>query len=225
MDLFAPVCCGGCSEVVPGAALFCRVCRALLPPPCSDRIAELPVWAAGTYQPPLSTAITRFKYEGRVELAAGLAMLSFDTLNALNAVPSDVVLVPVPLHAHRLAERGYNQAALLASRLARCIGVGHDALLLTRTRQTAPQARASFEQRGSALAGAFAPRKAVVQKRVVLVDDVVTTGATIAECACAVQSAGGVVVGAIALARTLAERGSPADAPPCPRAEPFLPVA
>ena len=111
------------------------------------------------------------------------------------------VLVPVPLHPRRERERGYNQAALLADVIGRSSGLDV-ARGLERTRPTLPQARLSGSERRSNILGAFSlGRDDVAGERVVLVDDVCTTAATLEECAGILRQAGAVRVSALVFAR------------------------
>jgi ComF family protein len=115
-------------------------------------------------------------------------------------VAGDVV-VPVPLHPARLAERGYNQAALLGAAAAAELGVPLLARGLARTRDTPQQARLDRAARRANVAGAFRARARLRGKRVVLVDDVATTGSTLAACTRALLDAGAASVTALVVAR------------------------
>ncbi len=119
-----------------------------------------------------------------------------------NAIPADA-LVPVPLHPKRLRERGYNQSALLAAELGRMVGLEVDGASLKRAVHTEPQARTeSATLRRRNMAGAFdCQAKSVSGKRVLLVDDVATSGATINGCAIALKKAGAASVWGLTLAR------------------------
>ena len=118
----------------------------------------------------------------------------------LGIEPSDV-WVPVPLHPLRLAERGYNQAALIARELARTQRAQVDTRRLCRLRHTEQQAKRDRHGRAQNVASAFRVRDAArARKRIVLVDDVVTTGATFAACIEALRAAGDEVVGCVAVA-------------------------
>lgn len=126
---------------------------------------------------------------------------------ALGPLIDDVdVVVPVPLHWRRLAQRRYNQSALLAFGVARSIGKLCQPALLKRVQATKPQARLSRAQRLVNAKHAFAATQrnhaALQNKTVLLVDDVVTTGATVDACARALKDAGAARVLVIALART-----------------------
>lgn len=149
--------------------------------------------AIGPFEAPLSLAIKHFKYSGRTDLAEPLAELWWQRCGrAATHRGANVVLVPVPLHPRRLVERGYNQSALLATHLARLarVRVAHDAL--ERVHATRQQARLSARQRQHNLHGAFAVSRCSglgQDTRIVLVDDVVTTGATLAACQTACRAA------------------------------------
>jgi ComF family protein len=112
------------------------------------------------------------------------------------------VVIPVPLSAKRRRQRGFNQSAEIARRL--CGVSGCPVLVMAgirRVRDTAPQVRLSQDERGSNVAGAFEPVESLAGLRVLLVDDVVTTGSTLQECAAACQAGGAVSVQGLALAR------------------------
>jgi ComF family protein len=110
--------------------------------------------------------------------------------------------VPVPLHPRRLVERGYNQSALLARELGKATGLTTSLRGLQRVVYTEQQSRLAREARLTNLAGAFVARTRLSGRAVVLVDDVATTGATLAACACAAREAGAIVVGALGIAHT-----------------------
>ena len=112
------------------------------------------------------------------------------------------VVVPVPLHASRLRERGYNQAALLACELAQQAGLAIDEETLVRKHATAPQVELNAKQRKENVRDAFCcSGNALAGKRVLLIDDVCTTGATLEACAVALCENGARSVQALTLAR------------------------
>ncbi len=171
---------------------------------------RVPVFAGVRYAEPVVSAIHRFKYGGAPELAAALCSWSARGIDLLGIEPSDV-WVPVPLHPLRLAERGYNQAALLARELAR-LGRGPvDVRRLRRLRNTEQQAKRERRERDENVALAFAVRQSGkfprLPRRVVLVDDVVTSGATLAACIRALRAAGDRVVGCVAVAHAASAAG------------------
>jgi ComF family protein len=110
--------------------------------------------------------------------------------------PEVDLVAPVPIHRSRLSWRGFNQAETLCSRLPSCL-IGHD---LVRVRRTSPQVKLTPEERSANLVGAFQCPTNMIGKRILLVDDVFTTGATASECAKALKSAGAAWVGVLVFA-------------------------
>jgi len=155
--------------------------------------------AAFIYGGPLADAVLRLKYGGRTELAPGLGALLADAAVAY-AGAIDRVL-PLPLHGARLRERGFNQSTLLAQPVARVLGVPLDTASLVRVRPTHDQASLPRASRAENVRGAFAARRTVASQRVLLIDDVRTTGATLAAAAEALLAAGCRQVNTLALAR------------------------
>lgn len=172
-------------------------CRCALPLLAGDALcgACLPrksplttVHAAYQYAFPLDRLIPRFKFHG--DLVAGKVLAELMALGLPDLAPPDV-LVPVPLHAARLRRRGYDQALELARALAkeRSIPLRHD--LLWRTRDTAPQSELDARARKRNLRDAFAIRATdPLPVHVVLIDDVMTTGATLHSAAQCLRRAG-----------------------------------
>ena len=202
--VLAPRRCLACEALDPESSGYCLDCgapEALFDVSC--HLDQVPVFAGARYAEPLVSAIHRFKYGGGPELAFALASLAVRGIDLLGIEPGDV-WVPVPLHPLRLAERGYNQSALLARALSRVSGGRMDARRLIRLRHTEQQAKRTRRGRGENVAAAFATRKATngVGARVVLVDDVVTTGATLAACIRALRASGDQVVACVAIAYT-----------------------
>jgi ComF family protein len=159
----------------------------------------VPLVVAGAYQSPLEPAISRFKFGGHSELARDLGRLLAARIAPLSLGAVD--FVPVPLHRARLVERGYNQSALLSTWLARTLGGRSRPRTLERLRTTDQQARLGRAARMANVEGAFYADPARVPPRVVLVDDVVTTGATARACLKALSKAGSEVILVAALAR------------------------
>jgi ComF family protein len=147
----------------------------------------------------LADAISRLKYSAATWLAAPLGSLLIDV--ELSAAPD--AIVPVPLHPRRLIERGFNQSALLATALANRLDLRLDTTALVRVEDTPPQARQSRSERLTALRGAFAIRvpRRVEGARVLLVDDVVTTTATVRAASESLLQAGAAAVDVVALSR------------------------
>ena len=159
------------------------------------------LWSAGAYSGQLRTAIQRFKYRGRTDLARPLARLLADTWAAGRGAAG--VVVPVPQHPARTRQRGSTPATLLARALATQVGLPCADQALTRVRDTPPQVGLSARARWLNVQDAFGPGpdSALLQgQMVLLVDDVKTTGATLCASATACHAAGalrvvGLVVG------------------------------
>lgn len=148
----------------------------------------------------LREAMHRFKYRRLTALAEPLGAMMAEYWMQ-HPIPADVV-VPVPLHAARLRERGYNQAALLAREMARRVGLAVDERTLVRQRATASQVKLNAKQRKENVRDAFCcSSNALAGKQVLLVDDVCTTGATLEACAVALREGGARGVRALTLAR------------------------
>ncbi len=157
----------------------------------------------GSYEGALRLAVHALKYDGRRTIAARLARLlgerCRDVLERADAV------VPVPLHPLRRWTRGFNQSEEIAAAL----GAPPMWKILRRTRRTPPQASLSATAREANVRGAFAPRRVgraaagLAGRRVVLLDDVATTGATLSACAAVLRRMGAAEVLVVTVARTL----------------------
>ena len=190
---FCAVC--GAPTPSPGASTPCTTCRQTAPAFDYAR-------AAASYGGAARDAVHALKFGGRRSLARPLGDLIYETCgDALSDAPE--ALVPVPLGRARERARGFNQAALLAERLGERLGVRVRPRWLVRLRATAPQSDLTAAERHANVAGAFAAAPAVAGRHVVLIDDVITTGATVGDCARALHMAGARRVGVLAVARVL----------------------
>jgi ComF family protein len=156
----------------------------------------LPVWALGYHEEPLQGLVHRLKYRSETFVADWLGA----KMSRLPVAWSEVDgILPVPLHPERLAERGYNQSALLARKL----GSRHKRVVLfgaaTRRAKTNAQAELGRKEREANMVDAFEASRACDGTRVLIVDDVVTTGSTADSLAKALRSAGYGVLGIVAV--------------------------
>lgn len=200
LHVLAPARCAGCDTAlaIVDRAGFCGACRPLLEPAPPAHRPPHPVASVFVYGGPLADAIVRLKYAARTDIAPVLAApLAEAALAYAGAVDR---VVPLPLHGSRLRERGFNQSALLARPVARQLGVPLDTASLVRVRPTRDQAGLRRADRAENVRGAFAARGALAGKRMLLVDDVRTTGATLAAAADTLLRAGCAEVKTLALA-------------------------
>lgn len=171
--------------------------------PCAERPPSYTkAWTLYPYRPPLQQAIRLFKYQGKVSLAAPLAALMIARLPPLDLID---MIMPVPLHIERLRQREFNQSLLLADHIGHSLDIPVVYTNLVRTVPTPAQTTLSRKSRQKNLRRAFAVRRpdAIVNRRILLIDDVFTTGTTMNECAKALRKAGSADVFALTLGRTV----------------------
>ncbi len=221
LDLLFPKWCIGCGRE---GDFICHSCRRSLPritppvcprcgrpqpsgvlcPGCVNWQAEIDgIRSPFIFDGVMRQAIHQLKYQNLRALAAPLAQMLQDYLID-NPVPAEV-LVPVPLHPKRLRERGYNQSSLMARELGKLTNLAVIDGCLIRQRHAPPQARTSnVDERRSNIAGAFTCcDQRLRDKRVLLIDDVSTSGATLDACAAAVKAAGAASVWGLVVAREI----------------------
>jgi ComF family protein len=190
----------------------CARCALRLPSlhsPCADCAGQRPSFTrtvcVADYGFPWDRLVADFKFHGRVELAPALAQRLTQAVRDA-AAPLPQLVLPVPLHTERLAERGHNQAWELARRCSDALGLAARADLLQRAVPTAHQAELKRVERLANLRSAFlvdpAGRDLIAGRSVALVDDVMTTGATAEQCAQVLLRAGATDVQVWVLART-----------------------
>lgn len=217
LDCVYPKSCAGCGSRgrwlcdrcdVPAARFLAPVCSGCGIPIASGvcRCQELPpgivaVRSVGPYRGWVGGAIRQIKYHGEWARVSHLGPLLAEAVDGVH--PLDCI-VPVPLHPARLKQRGFNQSEKLADVLAAAIEVpvGRP---LARTRRTGAQARLGAGERRENVRGAFAPVPGVdvIGKSVLLIDDVITTGSTLGECAEILRAAGASRVTVLAVAREM----------------------
>jgi ComF family protein len=212
LDLLLPPACAGCGAA---GTLLCARCVAQWQPASdpADRFVAadsavvigqelILALAAHQHTGPMRKALARLKYEGATRLAQPLAAAALPMLVTLRAISGPAALVPIPVHRERRRERGYNQAELLARALGSALGLPC-ADLLERVRPTTKQHRLDRAARLANLRDAFALRHGLpaVPSVVIVVDDIVTTSATLEACAGVLSAAGVGEVYGFAIAR------------------------
>ena len=199
-DLVAPLRCAACDEKLRTRSLLCRC--------CADTVERWrgpdDPWAYARFGGALAQALRRLKYGARPDLGESIGQVVAAALP-----PCDIdLVVPVPVPYCRLVERGYNQAALIARPIATRLGRRLEPLALWRA-EGVKQASLGREERLANVRGALAVRRpqAVRGRRVLLIDDVSTTGATVQACRSVLLEAGARGVCAMVVARA----GSPLE--------------
>lgn len=201
LALLFPDRCAGCGA---HGALLCAECSKHFvryndePPRIADNLSAVQI--AYVFQGPLRQALHQLKYRRKRRMARPLGILLAAHLQS-HPLPIDAI-APIPLHPGRLAERGFNQAELLAREVAIACELPMIVGPLVRVKATNQQALLNTRGRIANVAEAFAWRGSLPPARIALVDDVLTTGATVNACAKALRAAGAHEVYALALARS-----------------------
>lgn len=176
--------------------------------PCENCLRQPPAYdilaAPYLYEGYLLQAIHQLKYSGKTHLAGSLGALLASFAKGWLEGEKDLMIMPIPLHAKRLRERGFNQSLLLARAMAADLDLEIDFLSLRRKRFTKPQINLKFHERHKNVKNAFeiSGRGIIKGKSVILLDDVATTGNTMNECARTLKRAGCEKVYGLVLART-----------------------
>ena len=209
LNVISPAECGSCGN---GTAIFpfpvCEncICEIL----SSDTPDDIPLrlvkrtYACLEYTQAIKCCIKSFKFNGNRKLTSLFKRIigSHILISGLRSKKLDLI-IPVPLHNSRKRKRGYNQSGILSDIASTFLSIPVHSSSLVKTRNTPPQSGLGKQERSKNLRGSFAvtDKKAVLEKNVLLMDDVITTGATMEECARALLSAGACSVSALALAR------------------------
>ena len=202
--------CPGCEAELPRlTGALCPVCA--LPTPlgevCGSCLQHPPAFdatrAAFRYAFPLDALVQKLKYSGELALADFLAAR---LAAALQDAPRPDLIIPMPLHRNRLRERGFNQAAEIARRLAARLDIPLALTACRRIKDPVPQAGLPLKARRKNIRGAFSCDADLTGRRVVLLDDVMTSGASLDELAKVVRKSGAVGIQVWVLARTLLMR-------------------
>ena len=204
VPLLGGAACTRCGDNIDQGAELCRACR-LAPPPFERAVAY------ALYQDSMRAVIHALKYDRMHAAAPRLGAMLAQAIGTLRAsAPGDMLVVPVPLHRSRQAQRGFNQARLLATHAVRALRSSHPDWRLTlapaallRQRATKTQANLTPRQRRLNVRGAFqvCDASAVRNRHILLVDDILTTGATARAAAKALGNAGAASVWVATLAR------------------------
>jgi ComF family protein len=205
LEFALPQRCANCEAPAGASSVLCEPCLARIPqvpgvlcatcltrgdaPFACLRHPHTQVASAWVYDDPAAAVVQALKYDGRPQIAAALGGVLARALPALWR--ADLVL-EMPLHPARQRERGYNQASALADALAEAASVPRAPGAIQRTRATAPQARLGQRERRQNVSGAFQVRHParLRGRRVLVVDDVLTTGSTMQACLGALAAAG-----------------------------------
>jgi len=178
--------CARCAQPLPRSAPMCGDC--LETPPSFDA-----AWAGFVYQPPFDHLVQRLKFAQRLSCARALAPRWVESMRIRRSQvnePLPQVLLPVPLHRSRLRQRGFNQALELARELKSEFNIPIRADAMRRTRATTPQPGLDIDQRKRNVRGAFEVVAQDLPACVALIDDVMTTGATLSEASKVLKRAG-----------------------------------
>lgn len=215
IPLVFPHKCAACGKVIPSTRenMLCETCDRQLHPiteprckRCSKPIDELTrEWcedcakrefvvscgkALYRYDVRMQEVIRRFKYEGCFEIGDFFAERMAKAFGEWIQREKLEMIMPVPVHRKRLRFRGFNQAAVLAERLGECLGIFVETQMLVRIEDTKPQKTLDLHKRIANLQKGFAVTGSVEGKRILLVDDIYTTGATLEACGNVLRRAG-----------------------------------
>jgi len=215
-DLFCPACeekiqyirpplCPACGAPFPGAKGPDHMCGDCLTAPKPFVIAR----SVAAFDGILLEAIHAFKYHHKTGMGNGLGKMMTGDFHSGMDMHDYTMIMPVPLHIRRLRERGFNQSLLLAKVLSESYAIPLDFVTLRRERDTPPQTAMGRKERQANIKGAFAVagKERVRKQHVLLIDDVYTTGSTLAECARVLLKNGAAQVGVLTLARAMKNAG------------------
>ena len=191
--------CRTCYEPLDKTLSFCPKC--LSNKPKYDRLIACVNYSGG-----IKRMLTRFKFYDRPDFCDSFALMIYKRLLFLEQTDFDVI-IPIPMSKERFLSRGYNQSELIARRLSELLGVPLETEVLLKVKNTERQSRLPMDKREANIRGAFAlyNKERIFQKRVLLIDDIVTTGATMRE-ASRVLSKTTYSITACAVAKTVLNR-------------------
>lgn len=204
--LTSPICKGCWEKIKPHTGHSCQICAKPLSEEymeiCADCHNHMPHYSQAlsftTFEGTIREAIHLYKYSSLTRFADAISSLMCNL-----EIPAADIMIPVPITKKRLKERGFNQSLLLARKLGKKYNIPVQFNLLAKVKETGQQALLKGTERRLALKGAFKPTKKIDGQRIILVDDVMTTGTTINECAKTLIEGGASMVYAIVAARTI----------------------
>ncbi|MFH1877411.1 MAG: ComF family protein [Candidatus Omnitrophota bacterium] len=204
-----PARCPACGQKMSDYPLpVCRFCKTLITRPnplITSRTGNVrDVWSCSAYEGKLKDCLRAFKYRGERRYILLFESLIRDFLSAATIENPDII-IPVPLHPLKLRTRKYNQAALIAEALSRLKSIPLSEHILKKTKNTSPQTGLSRKERLINLKNSFCviDPNGIINKKVLLVDDVITTGATLETCADKLMGSGARLVTGFTLAKTM----------------------
>lgn len=221
LDFCLPPLCVGCGTYTEADYCICERCLNQMETfthpfclTCANFISDdncptcqadtLPLYAMGSYSPPLKNLIINYKFNGITQLSSFFAKYIYRIFERSILKYQTRILVPIPLHPSHEYYRGYNQATLFAKNLSEIFNFEVCTHIIKRIKKRKPQSRLSHKKRHKNVAGVFKAEKVKEnQNEIILVDDVVTTGATIAEAKKILTEAGYKVKAVIAIAHAL----------------------
>jgi len=224
LDFVYPPLCAGCGQFAESPHCICEECLRRIewldsaipltdidhtPDGLADdgRSRSFQAFIAASYVDPLRQIIIQYKFRGAVAIAPALAQRLCDQFGKKIKKLEPAVLVPIPLHPSREFDRGYNQAVIFAEAVSRLTDIPVDDSILVRVRKRRPQSKLGKSKRVANIRSVFALAPGVdpAEKcsRVILVDDVITSGQTVFEARRTLRAAGFDVVGAVAMAHRL----------------------
>ena len=193
VSVFFPQRCACCGRVIVPSALFCPECLAALPKTVYERsaVGGFLCSAALLYEEPYSTALKRFKFHSKPGGLRGFAYLTVKAARERFAGKDFDAVTCVPMTRLAVFKRGYNQSEELARACAKLMALPFEPVL-EKYRSNAPQRTLNRSQRSKNVRGVFRIRKShsVTGKRYLLIDDVITTGSTLGECARVLKTGG-----------------------------------
>lgn len=194
-----PHSCQQCAQFLrfsPSQPLICGYCQ-------KDKPAFDLTHALFPYEPPISQFITRLKFQGKLQYAKTLSELMTLRIQTTwyNNKPLPDLIIPIPLHKERLQQRGFNQTTEIARPIARALKIPIDNQLVKRIKPTLAQSGLTRDARVKNIAHAFAINKDLSGKTIALLDDVITTGNTVRECAKLLKKHGATRIDVWCLAR------------------------